>query len=134
MGMTGQVSGNHAVDDPRGTQHAGNPGARMRAGANEEEVRNVLAAHVRPEPRRLPEHWLHREGAAEVTVQFVAEVPRVDSPLGDDVPGQVGKQSLLQVPDEAVSIGIARAVPVDARAQVRHRRQDIPGIAALRRE
>ena len=54
----------HAIEDFGGRQNTRDAGAGMRAGADQIEAGDILAAVVRAEPRALGEHRLQPEGGA----------------------------------------------------------------------
>jgi hypothetical protein len=107
-------------------------GARVRARADEIQVRYVLTLHMAPEPRRLTEQGLERKSASEFSVQLVSEVPGIDAGLGHDVLRQVRQDACLEVPDDAIPIRTRRRCPVDSRAEVGHGRQHVPRVASRR--
>src|SRR6056297_1365891 len=77
----------------RRPDHARNAGARMRAGADQVDVGNLLVAVVWPEERRLPQYRFDRKRRAEVRIEFVAETERRQRATGDQVllqPRQIG--------------------------------------------
>ncbi len=115
--------------------HAGNPGPRVGACAREVETADLLVPVVDPEPRALGQDRFERESRAEVRVEVVLEVIGGDDPHCLDVGLEIGQIALLEVSEDFVSIARALLTPVDRRvAEVGDRRQDIEGLAALRRD
>src|SRR5689334_24227982 len=106
----------------------------MRPCTDEVEVRNILTPIVRPEPRGLREHGFDGERAAEVTVQRLVEVARINTMFGHNVPTQPGKVALLEVADDGVAVRPGCLCPVGSPAEMRDRGQHVPAVTASGRE
>src|SRR5215213_5722183 len=118
------VSTDQVIGDLGRAEDAGQPGARVGTGADEVEIGDVFRLIVRPKIGGLGQNRLDGEGGAEVAVEFVAEVARVDHALGNDVLRQVRQEALFQVGHDAVSVGTGGPAPIDISPQVRHWSQD----------
>lgn len=76
---------------------------------------------------------LDREGRAQIAVERVLEMGRVDEMLGHDVGPQVGQVVGLKELHNGIAVGPGLHAPIDICGQVRHRREHIEGLAAFRR-
>ena len=107
----------------------------MRAGPHQIQTARLLADVVGPEPRRLQDAWLDRESAAVRRQVAVPEIlGRQDHLLGQ--PRLEAGQRLLDLARDAGAVRVAHPAPVHrvGVAEMRHRRQDVEGVVALRRD
>src|SRR5205085_2528040 len=78
------------------------------------EALDVLALVVRTHPRRLTQHRLEPEAAAERRVEHALEVARIDEALLDDALAQLRNQTAaLDVVERAIDERRPLAIPVD---------------------
>ena len=96
------------VHDLGRAEHPRQAGAGMRAGADEVEIRQILGAIVRAEVRRLGQDRLDREGRAQVAVERIPEMARVDHVLADQVRGESRQEAILEEAHDAVTIRLRR--------------------------
>ena len=106
----------------------------MGAGADEEQVADVLAGIVRTEPGALGEHRLQPEGGAVHGRQTVAEIRRREQLRRDDLGLEARQDAGVERRGDAPAIGLGHGRPVDPAFQVGHRRQHIERVAARRRQ
>ncbi len=108
--------------------HAGDPGTRMRARADEIEVRDRVVAVVRAELRALGQDRLEAERRAEMRVEVGREIGRGVAELGHDPVLEIGDQ-----PSRRFRRGCAPRAPARLRSSRRGTCPDAAPAPAHRR-
>src|SRR5579875_1165738 len=103
----------------------------MSARTHKVKIGDIFTDVMRTEPGRLRQHRLNREGAAEVAVQCILKVQRVDSTFRDDMLREVRQITLLKIPDNHIAVRLRHRPPVYSATEMRYWRQHIPGVTAL---
>src|SRR5829696_7524713 len=126
--------GDQVVHDLCRAEHTRKTGAGMRAGANEVEIRQIFGAIVRAEVRRLGQDRLDGEGRAQIAVERIVEMARVDHALRDQMRGESWQEAVLEEAHDAVAVGLRRLRPIDLGAQMRHRGENVQRLATWGRQ
>src|SRR5262249_28295047 len=108
--------GDEAIDHLRRRQDTRQPGARVGAGADEVQALDLFRSVVEAEISRLAQHGLNGKCGPALRIQLPGERFWRDVPRRHQVGAQPRDAVPLEVLVDALAIGLARALPVGARA------------------